>query len=116
MKTILDFPSCENKSDDCEFACLNKAAALVPDSALASSGVAAPVSYYVVVVDGFYLAKLNPVRLYQFELTDSIKFARKFRTSIQLKYLDKFTDYLDSISHSYDVQIWRDSPVKEQSK
>ena len=42
MKTILDCPSCENKSDDCEFACLNKAAALVPDSALASSGVAAP--------------------------------------------------------------------------
>ena len=43
MKTILDCQSCERNSDTCDFACLNSAAAPVPDSALASSGVAAPI-------------------------------------------------------------------------
>lgn len=96
----------------------------VPDSALASSGVAAPVSvqvaYYLVVINGFYVARINPVRIYQYDLTSSQSLARKFRTQLQLKYLGKLTDFLDSINHPYQVQVWRDCSIplstEEQSK
>lgn len=78
------------------------------------------VAYYLVFINGFYVSRINPVRIYEYELTSSQSSARKFRTPLQLKYLGKLTDFLDSINRSYEIQVWRDCSTllstEEQSK
>lgn len=107
MKTILDCQHCERNSDTCDFACLNSAAAPVPDSALASSGVAAPSrAYYVILVDGLFVAHLDPIR-FDYSLTTTSSMARKFSTPLQLKYLGKFTDFLERHHRPFEIQVFR---------
>lgn len=122
MNIIKNCKDCELTSDSCGVVCMSDIQPVSEKTAAAPSPIvpaveSQPLSYYIVVINGFYLARFNPVRPYQYDLTSSQSDARKFRTELQLHYLRKFTDYLDSISKPYSVQVWRNCSVKlEQSK
>lgn len=118
MKIIKNCKDCELTSDSCNCVCLDLAAAptqVVPTS----TGSQRPFAYYHLMVNGFFVQSVNLIK-WTFTVSSSQSDAFKFRTSTQLAYLKRITDYLDSTGKSYQVQFVVIAPtplsIGEQSK